>query len=143
LDAESLAGAVAPVLAGRTSLLVCHRLLLGLGLLRGRLAGPLRLGLVGRIGLGAGLRGRLAGASGWLLGGLLLGGIGLVGLVGLCRGGRVGGLGLRPGLRPLAAGVDLVDPHAGQVLPVTVLATVRGLLLELEDDELGAQCLTE
>src|SRR5918999_4991180 len=34
LDAEPLAGAVAPVLAGRASLLVCHRLLPGLGLLR-------------------------------------------------------------------------------------------------------------
>src|SRR5688500_11360475 len=31
LDAESFAGAVAAVLAGRAGLLVCHRLLLGLG----------------------------------------------------------------------------------------------------------------
>src|SRR5918997_6487020 len=31
LDAESLACAVPPVLAGRAGLLVCHRLLLGLG----------------------------------------------------------------------------------------------------------------
>src|SRR5688500_78283 len=63
LDAESPAGAVAPVTGGRASLLVCHRLLLGLGLLGSRFARALRL--LGCIvcGRGIGVRrlgGRLA-----------------------------------------------------------------------------------
>src|SRR3990170_4343858 len=106
LDAESLAGAVAPVTGGRASLLVCHRLLLGLGLLGDRLARSLRL--LGCIGLGFGcLHRRLARALR-----LLRLGIGL----GVGFGWRIRCL----ALRLLARCVDLVDPDANHVLAVAV-----------------------
>ena len=111
---------------------------------------PLRLG--GRAGAAFGLA--APGRRGLRLrGGLRCAGCASLGARSGLRGGAsspvlpassaFAGLRSRLGLRALAARADLVDPHAGQVLAMAGLATVLGLLLELEDDELRAERLAE